>query len=114
MNDKRTEHIDVRARSTDPETSKQAAFEFELNQSKAQRSVATVVDILTAHGPLTDFDIRSKWETYWGGAHWSYTLPSKARHWARQKGLVKHEGFGTHNGRRVRVWALGRDDDFLA
>lgn len=106
-------HVSVRARTSDPETSKQAALDFENNQSKAQRSVACVVLILKDHGALSDFQIRELWASYWGAAAWSYTLPSKARHWAREAGLVKHAGFGEHQGRQVRVWNLGRDDIFL-
>lgn len=100
-------HIEVKARSTDPETSHQAAAQ--VDQSQAQRSVQTVVLILTgSKEPLSDFQIRALWPAYWSGP-WSFTLPSKARHWARQKRLVMHAGFGVHNGRRVRVWALGKD-----
>lgn len=106
-------HVTVRARNTDPETSHQAALDFENNQSQASRSIACVVLILKELGPMTDFDIRSKWESYWGTGKWSFTLPSKARHWAREQGLVKHAGFGTHQNRRVRLWAIGRDDKFL-
>lgn len=106
-------HITVRARNTDPETSHQAALDFEGNQSKASLSVACVVLILQARGPMTDFGLRDAWTQFWGSRAWSFTLPSKARHWAREQGLVKHAGFGTHQGRRVRLWALGRDDKFL-
>jgi hypothetical protein len=104
--------ISVRARRSDPETSHQAAFEFENKQAKAQRSVATVVELLRRLGHLSDFDLRDAWELAWKGK-WSFTLPSKARHWARQAGLVRHDGFTTHEGRKVRLWTLGRDEDFL-
>lgn len=103
----------VRARATDPETSHEAAEEFERDQSRAQLSVAAVVLILKDHGPLTDFQIREAWPKVWGSKAWSYTLPCKARHWARLAGLVKHDGFGTHGKRKVRRWALGRDEVFL-
>lgn len=106
-------HIDVRARNTDPETSHQAALAFEDDQPKAQRSVACVVLILKCHGALSDFEIRELWSEYWGPKPWSFTLPSKARHWAREAGLVKHSGLGTHQGRRVRLWDLGRDETLL-
>ena len=105
--------IHVRARNTDPETSHQAALAFEEDQPRAQRSVACVVLILKARGPLSDFGIRDVWSEFWGAKAWSFTLPSKARHWARQQGLVKHSGFGKHQGRQVRLWSLGRDDMFL-
>jgi len=101
--------IQVRARSTDPDTSHQAALAFESKQSKARRSVAVVVKILADHpAGLTDFEIREKWEAYWGPG-WSYTLPSKARLWAREEGLVKHVGYGVNGARRVRKWGLGND-----
>lgn len=96
----------VRARTTDPETSQQAAFDFEQDQQKVARSVSTVVRILSDRPDSTDFEIREAWSRYWEGS-WSFTLPSKARHWAREQGLVRHSGFGSHNGRRVRTWALG-------
>lgn len=102
--------IDIRARRSDPETSHQAALAFD--QPKAQRSVACVVLILKDGGAMTDFQIRACWTGYWGSVA-SFTLPSKARHWAREQGLVKHAGFGTHQGRRVRLWSLGRDESFL-
>lgn len=105
--------VKVRARRTDPETSHEAAAAFEANQTKAQRSVAVVVHIIRTRGPLTDFQIRDLWPAYWGAVAWSYTLPCKARHWARQQGLVKHQGHGRHQGRRVRLWAIGRDEAFL-
>lgn len=102
--------ISVRARNTDPETSHQAALAFEDDQPKAQRSILCVVEILRSYGPLSDFEIRDVWSKYWGDRKWSFTLPSKARHWAREAGLVKHNGYGKHQGRRVRLWALGRDE----
>lgn len=105
--------VRVRARKTDPETSHQAALEFEQDQTKAQRSVATVAEMILKHGPMTDFQIREYWPRFWIGS-WSYTLPSKARHWARQAGIIKHVGFGQHQGRRVRLWGMGRDNEFLA
>lgn len=105
--------VTVRARTTDPETSHQAALNFEQNQTKAQRSVATVVKILQDHGALTDFQIRDLWGSYWPGT-WSYTLPCKARHWAREAGLVRFTGqFGQHQGRKVRLWSSGRDVLYL-
>lgn len=107
-------HVTVRARTTDPETSHQAALDFEGNQNKASLSVACVVMILKAYGPLSDFAIRDAWTEFWGSKAWSFTLPSKARHWAREQGLVKHAGFSTHQGRKVRTWSLGRDEAFLA
>ena len=105
--------IAVRARTTDPETSHQAALDFDGNQNKASLSVACVVMILKAYGPLSDFAIRDAWTEFWGSRAWSFTLPSKARHWAREQGLVKHAGFSTHQGRKVRTWELGRDEAFL-
>jgi hypothetical protein len=105
--------ISVRARRSDPETSHQAALDFESNQPKAQMSVACVMLILKQYGkPMSDFQIREVWPKFWGKAY-SYTLPSKARHWAREAGLVKHDGFGVHYGRQVRTWSIGRDNLFL-
>ena len=105
--------IIVKARATDPETSHAAAHEFSRNQKKIQRSIDTVVTILNLHGLLSDFGIREKWAEYWGPGKWSYTLPSKARHWARGKGLVKRDGHGIHLGRKVIMWSIGRDEAFL-
>ena len=95
----------VIARQTDPETSHEAAAAFD--GSKAARSIQTVTRIL-ATGPMTDFQIRDAWTANWQGP-WSFTLPSKARHWARQAGLVRHAGFAQHNGRKVRTWELGKE-----
>lgn len=107
--------IDVRARKKDPETSHLAAAELDADQPKLQRSVSTVVAILRANEPLrlSDFQIRERWGKWWGDK-FSDSLPCKARHWARQAGLVRHDGHGKHQGRRVRLWALGRDVEFLA
>ena len=102
-------HINVRARSTDPDTSQQAAFDFEANQTKAAKSVLTVVEVLTDHGELTDFEIGEKWPEYWAGP-FSHSLPAKARHWAREQGLVKRVGYGKHNNRQVIKWGLGQDE----
>lgn len=99
----------ARARSSDPETSHQAAFQFTQEQTTAQRSVLTVVEILLKCGPKSDFELRELWPRYWGEDKWSFTLPSKARHWAREAGLVKHDGYTEHEGRKVRRWAIGRD-----
>lgn len=96
---------DVIARHTDPETSHAAAANFDRN--KAARSIQTVKRILAA-GPMTDFQIREAWAAHWQG-QWSFTLPSKARHWARQAGFVRHAGFAQHNGRKVRTWKLGTE-----
>lgn len=110
-----SDRVVVRARRTDPETSHEAAADFEQKQTKAQRSVTCVVRILQDHRrPMSDFEIRTVWPRFWGADKWSYTLPCKARHWAREAGLVKHDGFGLHQGRRVRRWAIGKDEDFLA
>lgn len=101
--------IVVTARTSDPETSHEAAGATGRDQSKAQRSVQTVVSILKLYGSLTDFEIRDAWTVVWGRDPWSFTLPSKARHWARQAGLVKHVGYSMHEGRRVRTWGLGKE-----
>lgn len=107
-------YIHVRARSTDPDTSHEAAAQLNKEPSRLNKSVKTVVAILSESPfPLSDFQIRDRWDKHWIGS-WSFTLPSKARHWAREEGLVKHDGYGRHNGRRVRLWAFGRDDAFLA
>ena len=100
--------ISVRARKSDPETSRDAADDFDSKQEKAQRSVQAVVLVLRRYGPLTDFQIQDLWSRYWEGP-FSNSLPRKARHWARQAALVKHEGYGKHQGRTVRKWALGAD-----
>jgi hypothetical protein len=102
----------VRARSTDPETSHQAAFAFESDQLKCAASVTCAVRILAQHGPLTDFQLAELWPQYWLGK-FSPSLPNKARHWARQQGLVKHDGYGQHQGRDVRRYSVGRDHEFL-
>ena len=102
-------HIKVRARDTDPDTSHEAAAAFEGDQTKAAGSVQTVVRILANHGPLTDFEISEYWPMYWA-APFSYSLPSKARHWAREQGLVKRVGYGSHNKRKVILWGLGKDE----
>ena len=103
-------HVAVRARRDDPETSQQAAFAFEANQTNAQRSVQVVVAILKAAAhPLTDFEIAERWRDAWGSDKFSESLPRKARHWARQQGLVCHSGFAQHGKRRVRTWSVGAD-----
>jgi hypothetical protein len=104
--------IDVVARTTDPDTSHEAAAQLELDQTRLARSVQTVVDIL-AGAPLHDFDIRALWPRYWSGP-FSDSLPCKARHWAREQGLVRFAGYGAHHGRKVRLWARGRDHQFLS
>lgn len=100
----------VVARTTDPETSHEAARAFDNELGKVSRSIRAAVQILTEHGELSDFDIRGLWPAYWDGP-WSDSLPCKARHWARQAGLVRHVGFKKHNGRNVRTWALGSEEE---
>jgi hypothetical protein len=102
----------VVARRSDPETSHAAAAEVTAKDT-AQRSVKAVVTLLRAAGePLNDFQIHSLWPEVWDGP-FSESLPRKARHWAREAGEVMHAGFGQHQGRRVRVWTVGRDGEFL-
>lgn len=94
----------VRARRRDPETSKEAAAAFA--PKSAQRSVETVVQLLREAGrPLSDFEIAARWASYWGAAY-SESLPRKARHWAREANRVKHDGYGEHQGRKVRLWSI--------
>ena len=95
----------VRARKRDPETSHEAAAAFAAKEGKVQRSVQAAVAILRAHGPLTDFQISAHWAEVWPEP-FSESLPRKARHWARQAGLVEHEGYGMHQKRRVRTWTI--------
>jgi hypothetical protein len=104
--------IQISARSTDPDTSHEAAKEFESNQDKAQRSVATVVLIMKENGSLTDFELLKFWPNYWGNL-FSESLPRKARGWARAAGLVMLDGEGLNNGRRVKKWGLGVDAKFI-
>ena len=108
MAKKEIKHIHVNARSTDPDTSQEAAQEFEQDQTKAAKSVLSVVELLENEGPLTDFQIIAKWPGYWEGP-FSYSLPPKARLWAREQGFVKKVGYGQHNGRRVIKWGIGVD-----
>jgi len=103
--------VAVIARRDDPATSKLAAATF--SQKRAQRSVQTVVAILTDAGALSDFEIAQHWPRHWPGP-FSHSLPAKARHWARQAGLVKLAGEGKHRRRTVRTWELGRDVLHLA
>lgn len=94
----------VRARRRDPETSHAAAKAFK--SDTASRSVQVVCQLLkNAKRPVTDFEIAANWIFAWGGP-FSESLPRKARHWAREAGLVEHAGFAIHNGRRVRTWRL--------
>jgi hypothetical protein len=100
----------VIARATDPDTSHAAAKEFNADKAKKSNSVKTVIAILAEHGTLTDFQIRALWPTYWG-PHFSDSLPCKARHWARLAGEVRHVGYSTHQGRKVRTWEIGKEKD---
>lgn len=101
--------VTVIARSTDPETSLDAAADLRQKQDKLRRCLRTVVEIIYSCGELSDFEIRDRWGVFWGNDKWSTSLPRKARHWAREAGLVRHAGFTTHQGRRVRKWGLGDD-----
>ena len=107
------EPVTVRARATDPDTSREAAAAFEADEAKGARSVRTVVEILRRTGPLSDFQIRAKWAAAWAGP-FSDSLPCKARHWARQQGLVQLVGHGKHGRRKVQMWHLGADAKYLA
>ncbi len=105
----------VIARTGDPETSQDAAEELNRDPDRLTRSIQTVVTLLGQYGPMTDFDIRAHWSEAWDGG-FSFTLPCKARHWAREAGLVKWAGRNEPNptsGYAVRVWELGRDESFL-
>lgn len=98
-----TPPVKVRARRTDPDTSREAAEALDAQKPKLQRSVETVIQILREHGPLDDFGIAEKWGAYWK-APFSESLPRKARLWAGKR--VKHDGYTEHHGRRVRRWTL--------
>lgn len=98
------EKIAVRARSSDPSTSKQAAAILESNQGRVSFSVEIVIQILRRYGPvLSDFDIRNHWGEFML-AKWSEGLPRMARLWAQRKNLVEQCGEGVHNGRKCRLW----------
>lgn len=99
----------VVARSSDPETAQEANAATEAQGERNVKAIEAVEQLLETHGPMTDFEIRDRWKDVWEKG-WSYTLPCKARQWAREAGRVKHDGFGEHEGRRVRRWSLGRDD----
>lgn len=95
----------ARARTRDPETSHEAAAAFTA-AGKIQPSVEAVVALLRdAPTPLHDFEIASRWSKYWDKP-FSESLPRKARHWAKEAGLVIHIGHAEHQGRRVRLWGL--------
>lgn len=98
-------HVTVRARKRDPETSREAAGALDQQQPKLQRSVAVAVQILKDHGPQDDFGLAEKWADYWPEP-FSESLPRKARHWAKEAGKVKHDGYTEHHGRRVRRWRV--------
>lgn len=105
----------VVAHTDDPETSHAAAATLNEDPARLTRAIAAVVELLTAHGPLTDFDLREHWREAWDGG-FSYTLPCKARVWAREAGQVRWSGHHAKNptsGYTVRVWELGRDDPYL-
>lgn len=104
--------VNPRARATDPDTSHEAAQALRRDQLRLNKAVQTVVAIMTEQGPQTDFGLADWWDRYWGKP-FSYSLPCKSRHWAREAGLVKKVGYGQHQKRRVLLWGLGRDDEFL-
>jgi hypothetical protein len=104
--------IKVIARTEDPDTSHEAANDLEKDQPKLQRSVTAIARLLASYGPMTDFAIASHWAEVWPEKY-SESLPRKARHWAREAGLVCRDGYGSHNGRRVIMWGLGKDESFL-
>lgn len=104
--------IEVSARRNDPDTSHAAAASMDTDRRRVTRSMNTVVRIMTDHGDMTDFTLIEHWRHYWNEG-WSHSLPSKARHWARQAGLVKRVGYGKHQGRKVILWGLGKDEEYL-
>lgn len=108
-----THHIQVRARNTDPITSRLAANELEKQQTHLQQSVERVLELLLELGPVADFELRKVFLRLFGG---SDSLPTKARQWAREKGLVRNSGRMSTNpksGRKCVVWELGRDECYL-
>lgn len=108
------EDIKVRARTYDPTTSHEAAVALEAEQSRLHRAVDVVLELLKVQGPLADFEISPQfYEQVNGVPH----LHKMARHWARQKGLVKDTGEKRVNpasNRKGIVWDLGEDKAFLS
>lgn len=102
-----TEAIDLHARHSDPETSKEAAAMLTDNQAKMRRSVQAVVAILGELHEASDFAIRDAWPRHFTQEKWSEGLPRMARLWAQREGKVVQAGFTTHNGRRCRTWRIG-------
>jgi len=106
-------HVAVDAKATDPQTSHAAAAALEENQLHLRQSIALVVELLTAHGSLADFELAPLFlKKKVGRPH----LPPQARHWARREGLVRQTSERRRNPvtkRQGIVWALGRDDAFL-
>lgn len=100
--------IEVRARTTDPDTSHEAAEALEEEQTKLQRSVRCVLKILELHGPLSDFQIAEVWPKFWGPKPWSESLPRKARLWCGER--VEAVGYTNHNNRRVKTYGLAEND----
>lgn len=101
----------ISARTTDPETSHDAHEAF--GQQRAEKAMTRVVSLLREYGPMMDCEIEERFFQRWEG---SRTLPGKARHWARQAGLVKDSGRTAVNPKtnhRQIVWELGEDTEFL-
>ncbi len=105
--------VSVRARSSDPDVSHEAAALLESKQEKLRRSIGVVLAILEQYGISSDFDIRAHWPEFWAES-WSEHLPRMARLWAQREGRVVQAGFGNHKGRRCRTWQIGKGEPVRA
>jgi len=93
----------ARARSTDPETSHEAAA-----QADTFRSVKAVFDSLGQYGPLADFELVSLMHSL--GYAFSPERIRTARNSLTKVGKIEHTGYYrlTPTNRRARVWAVTR------
>lgn len=99
--------LEVRAKSTDPHESHEAAAKTTANQARLRAARDVVIEILAEMGPLTDREIKAHWPERWGAPSCD-SLPRMGRLYAVQDGTVVQIGKKKNpdSNFTARIWAV--------
>lgn len=96
--------IELHARKSDPDTSKESMDAFD--RARMGHAADVVVELYRRHGPMADYQLRPLFAQAWN-APCSRHLYQQARSVARDKGRIRDSGSRVKNpesGRRQILW----------